>query len=82
MGILGSKAAPVETPSKKAVTRLYVVRVQPINGDAATHLVDASTPAQAIRHVMKGMVSAEVADSKTVAAIVGAGVKVELVDRE
>jgi len=58
-------------------TRIYRIVVN--NGDTAQseHLVEASSPAQALRHVTKSMATCEVATTKEVAAMVSAGTKVE-----
>jgi len=57
-----------------ANTRIYIVNV---NGQR--HLVEASNPSQAIRHVTTAGVTCEAASSKQVAETMAAGVKLEVV---
>lgn len=63
-------------------TRIYVVDLEVPREDdnqttCVTRLVEAGTQAQAVRHVTKDAVTCRVASTKDVAALVGAGVKVE-----
>jgi hypothetical protein len=46
------------------------------------HLVDAATQAQAIGHVVKGKVTAEIVTALETAKMVGEGVKVETAGKE
>lgn len=70
---------------KMAEKRVYVVAVNQQNGDAARgapdtvvkRLVKAAQPAQAIRHVAKGMISAHVGKQDELIELAGKGVKVE-----
>lgn len=62
-------------------TRIYVVTV----GTGTTSeqkLVDATSAAQAIRHIARGMIDAQVATTKDVALLVGKGSKVEIAAEE
>ena len=54
-------------------TRLY--RVTQDNGEQ--HLIDAATPAQALRHVTAGMFTVAIASPKEVAGMMANGVTVE-----
>lgn len=55
----------------KTITRLYVVRS--LMG-GATHLVQASSQAQALRHVVRGMFDVTPAAALDVASLMGGGV--------
>ncbi len=57
-------------------TRLYIVSQD--TGDK--YLVDAATPAQALRHVTTGMFYVKPATPKDVARLVADGVKVQSAD--
>lgn len=57
-------------------TRIYKVK-HSLNGASAESLVRAGTPAQAIRHVVKNSVTAEVAGQDDIVKMVSAGSKVE-----
>ena len=59
-------------------TRIYVVSQD--TGDK--FLIDAATPAQALRHVTAGMFDVKAASPKDVARLVGEGVKVEAAKAE
>lgn len=54
-------------------TRIYTVAQE--TGDK--FLIEAATPAQALRHVTAGMFRVEVASAKDVAQLMAQGVKVE-----
>lgn len=55
------------------VTRIY--KVDQDTGDK--YLIEAATPAQALRHVTAGMFKVSPASAKDVAALMDQGVKVE-----
>lgn len=65
-------------------SRIYVVTdatVAPTDPEQQAHrLVRAGNPAQAIRHVVRGRFSAEVAGQATLVRLVAAGVGVEEVE--
>ena len=61
----------------KTATRIYLVA-----GPAGDRLVKASTPAQAIRHVVGTDYSAEVASQDALVEAVGSGLKVETAGEE
>lgn len=55
-------------------------RIYKVSGDkfvGGTRLVEAATSAQAIRHVTKSLFSVDIATTKDVANLVGAGIKIE-----
>lgn len=54
-------------------TRIYVVEMK----GAKPKLIDATTAAQAIRHVAKGIISAKVATAKQTAELMKAGASLE-----
>lgn len=54
-------------------TRIYVVQMK----GAKPKLVDASTAAQAIRHVAKGIITAKVATAKETAELMKSGASLE-----
>lgn len=54
-------------------TRIYRVKVK----DKKDQLVRAGTPAAAIRHVAKGIISADVASQDDIVELASDGVKVE-----
>lgn len=55
-----------------AANRIYIVTTQ--NG---RHLIEAKTPAQAVRHATRTGVECKAASSKDVADAMGAGLKLE-----
>lgn len=57
-------------------TRIYVVMYQGPQGEVR-RLVEATSAAQAIRHVVKDSHSAKVASTKDVASAMNDGVKIE-----
>lgn len=64
-------------------TRIYVVRDMVTEDDAeACRLVEAATPAQAVRFVAASRYAVEVATAKTVATLMKDGVAVERVKPE
>lgn len=62
--------------SNAAVKRIYAI-VVPVDVPAGTHLVRASTPAAAKRHVAGGLLTASVASQEDLVAALQAGTKVE-----
>lgn len=65
-------------------TRIYVITIKPIGLELKTthRLVRTSSPAQALRHVVDNMMSAEYASQDDLVRLLGAGVKVEAVNVE
>ncbi len=61
---------------------IYKVTVNAPNGHTSERLVKATTPAQAVRHVAKPMISAEVAGIEEALELRGSGVAVEEVGGE
>lgn len=59
-------------------SRIYIVR----DSGGGESLVDAGTPAQAIRHVTHGIYEAKPATPKDVARLMDEGVKVETAARD
>ena len=56
---------------------IYKVTVNAPNGHKSERLVKAATPAQAVRHVARPMIQAEVAGIEEALELRGAGVAVE-----
>lgn len=56
-------------------TRIYIVEVN--SPKQATHLVEATNPAQALRYITKDLASCAIPTTKRVAELVASGVAVE-----
>jgi len=61
---------------------IYKVTVNTPEGHVSQRLVKAATPAQAVRHVARPMISAEVAGIEEALELRGAGVVVEEVEAQ
>lgn len=73
---MGKKAAGSTEATKATPRRIYRV-VESIGDKAVEFLVDASTPAQALRAVIEPRYDVEVASTHEVARLVKAGVEVQ-----
>jgi hypothetical protein len=70
---MSASTTTVPTHTKPSARRLYAVEWP----EGVTHLVDAISEAQAIRHVVKDKVKAHLPTTREVAELVASGVKVE-----
>lgn len=59
-------------------TRIYIVNMK----GAKPKLVDASTAAQAVRHVAKGLITTKVASAKETAELMKQGVELEVAGQD
>lgn len=57
-------------------------RIYCVEGPATTHLVEASSQAQAVNHVVRSLFTAVVANQRTLVELLGKGVKVETTGEE
>jgi len=73
-----AQAAAAKMPAR----RLYKITIFPAGGqgEPVHRLINAGNSAQAIKHAMDTLVDCKAASASDVAALMGAGVKVESVD--
>lgn len=70
------------TTNPKTPQRIYAIQNMHAEASKPPFLVKASTPAQAIRHVVKSQFTAEVASQDQLVAALTAGAVVELASSE